>query len=135
MILELLYKCLQTQEKSFVYHMRTDDLNTLNTKQISFYIPNDLSSIDLEIGDIFFLLDGCDQKRYGSLIVKDVIIEHVHNKKGTLYEIKSAVFDVPINIGIPAACRNDRALIVRTSDTVVMLRKIINYILKGESNV
>lgn len=133
MILEVIYKWLQTQEKSFVYHIRSNGWTTLMGYQVSFD-GTDKKPVDIKVGDRVYLLDGRGKRRHGSLIIKDVIfkIETFGSEK---VKTKYAVFSVPIHIGISAACNDDKALIVRTSDTVVMLRKIINYVLNGESNV
>lgn len=133
MILETIYRWLHTQEKSFVYHIRSNGWTTLMGYQVSFD-GTDKKPVDIKIGDRFYLLDGRGKRRHGSLIIKDIIfkMEPFGSEK---VKIKYAVFDVPIHICIAAACKDDRALIVRTSDTVMMLRKIINYILNGEPNV
>lgn len=111
--------------------MRTDDISSLMINEMSFYVKDNIP-IDVKIEDRVYLLDGLNRKRYGSLIVKDVIVKK-KQYGSKIVDIKYAIFVHNILLCIPAACRNDRALIVRTSDTVVMLRKIINYILNGEN--
>ena len=133
MILKTIYRWLRTQEKTFIYNIRKDCHLDMFSYRMSFdKLEN--KHIDVQVGDRIYVLDGRDKRRHGSLIVKDVILKNETYGSETV-EIKYAVFDVPINVGISAACNNDRALIVRTSETVVMLRKIINYVLNGESNV
>lgn len=131
MILELFYKWLQKQNEIHIYSMRTDDISSLMINEMSFYVKDNIP-IDVKIEDRVYLLDGLNRKRYGSLIVKDVIVKK-KQYGSKIVDIKYAIFVHNILLCIPAACRNDRALIVRTSDTVVMLRKIINYILNGEN--